>query len=1359
MTCLLVNVLWLFFLLGTPPASVDSWSLPLLTSDPHAVLAAANRYTPPDGADAFTLDYSVRVEIDPSGKMHRISRTVTRVLRVQGVETLRRVYVPWEAWRENRPKLAARVITSDGAAHLLDPATVTEAPTPGAAADAPAAVKILSAALPAVDVDSIIEVESDQSDREPAFAGRFGEITVASRYAVAHFSALVSAASPQTLQVDARGFAQVKQTRSQTAAAQSVAFDCSQIPPPANQPLAPPEVTLVPTIGFSTAPDWAAVARRYAGIIDKAAAPQTVTHPPPTADRLQTIEHIFEDIQKKVRSTPDWPGTDAYAPHTPAETLVKGQADSTDKAVLLIGKLAEVGIPARAALLSAAPHADVLPRLPGLEAFDRLLVYVPGDRPLWIDPAAEFTPPSRLPSADQGRLALIADSSTTDLVRTPASIAAENRETDTIEIQLHDGSAARLVAASEYRGAFEDLFRPAISAVANAGQDEKNNFQDRWARAARAERITSLDLGDPKNLLAPCRLQFVAQGYASSQITDEGGFIDLPGPASINFQQFAAFLQLAAQEQTVPGKPLSRKIDYYIPPPFIEETRYRIVPPPGYRLKEPPSFPLIALGPATLSSVLKTEADGSLSVAYTFTNPKSRYTPQEAAAILHDFQKLSGKAVLRLVLFNIAEEKIANGDLKEGIALLKQNAAAPSSNTNASLRLASAFAQVGARAEAVKLCENIIARDPKSAGAYARLAWAYTHDEFGRPFQPGMDLRAAEKAYLKAIELDPAEKSYPIQLAIIYTYDSAGVHYGKSARLDAAIEQLRQAGFDALAKYNAVNDYALALLIAKRYDDLKQFFLYSQAANADQAIKLAAIAASSGTADVLEEAQYLAPSTDKQKVLLLQTARYLLIARQFRPAAALLQTGASAPQSAAEIDLREIGRARNFDQTTLSKQPAVAAVQRLIAAVFDPIEPDDWKKLVVPEASNLSPIQLRAAFIPFAGGIRLAAAQTSNWPFIADVLTTALDFTAEGDDASGFRIRAAEPGNNAAPKTIAYVVKRNDDYLVLGLFGSAASSAEALANEENGNLAAARIWLNWAKDEFPPPMDKDPFAAFAFERFWPPAPAAGPAVVKTAAAILALNTAHFDQGMAALKQLRGQFADPELQNAIDAALAKALLARGQYADAVPLLEQLQTKWPNSESLVRSLIEALIESGHDTQASALIENLQRTEAGALDAQRLRARLFAHQAKFAEAAALDATICANAKATGFDWNDRAWLGLFTPIDPKLMRDAAEKALELTHGRNPSVLQTLAVVQASTGKLQDARANAYRLADQLGDSDEVLTVFGRIAEELDLRDIAAGYYRRVKKPQADTELSNYAFAQMRLRELAPAPARARN
>ena len=99
---------------------------------------------------------------------------------------------------------------------------------------------------------------------------------------------------------------------------------------------------------------------------------------------------------------------------------------------------------------------------------------------------------------------------------------------------------------------------------------------------------------------------------------------------------------------------------------------------------------------------------------------------------------------------------------------------------------------------------------------------------------------------------------------------------------------------------------------------------------------------------------------------------------------------------------------------------------------------------------------------------------------------------------------------------------------------------------------------------------------------------------------------------------------------------------------------------------------------------------------------------------------------------------------------MLASAQKAAELSQGRNPSVLQTLAVVQAGAGAVNDARANAYQLLNRSPDIDDLLTIFGRIAEQLDLPDVARDYYSRVKKRETDATPSNYDFARLRLEKM---------
>ena len=80
---------------------------------------------------------------------------------------------------------------------------------------------------------------------------------------------------------------------------------------------------------------------------------------------------------------------------------------------MLVAMLRAANVPAYVALLDAGTNEDVSSELPGMGMFDHAIVYVPGDRELWIDATDDYARLGQLPIADQNRLALIAKSGTT----------------------------------------------------------------------------------------------------------------------------------------------------------------------------------------------------------------------------------------------------------------------------------------------------------------------------------------------------------------------------------------------------------------------------------------------------------------------------------------------------------------------------------------------------------------------------------------------------------------------------------------------------------------------------------------------------------------------------------------------------------------------------------------------------------------------------------------------------------------------------------------------------------------------------------------------------------------------------------
>jgi hypothetical protein len=328
-----------------------------------------------------------------------------------------------------------------------------------------------------VDVDSIVETQLEESDREAVFPGaRLAQITADSPFSILHFRAVLEAPLGPELRFDTRSFPELKRSVSKQAGMQQIILDGSNIFPRPGDVLPAPETPSLPTVTFTNVGSWQALAQWYGTVIPRASG-QTANSGPPAAGRLSALEDAFEEMRNKVHDSGIGLGLSPYTLRSPAETLKKGVGDSKDEAVLLISKFAELGITAKAALISQASQPEVIPELPGIEAFNHVLIYVPGEHPLWIDPGAEFTPVSRLPALDQGRWALLIDPESKDLLRTPESSAAENRQVQTSHIRLRDDSDPQVTFTVESRGAFEDSLRPALDALVCGDKEQQERVK------------------------------------------------------------------------------------------------------------------------------------------------------------------------------------------------------------------------------------------------------------------------------------------------------------------------------------------------------------------------------------------------------------------------------------------------------------------------------------------------------------------------------------------------------------------------------------------------------------------------------------------------------------------------------------------------------------------------------------------------------------------------------------------------------------------------------------------------------------------------------------------------------------------
>jgi hypothetical protein len=145
--------------------AADTWALPLFSTAPGQVFDTAHAFPPPPGADLYLVDLRVDIRIDEAGRITETRSGVYHVLTEAGVQSLAKVSEPWRVWRQNKPEIQYRIITPDKQAHVLDPATITEAGLPGAN-EMYMDLKVLQAPLPAIVPGSVVEFSKTLSDRE-----------------------------------------------------------------------------------------------------------------------------------------------------------------------------------------------------------------------------------------------------------------------------------------------------------------------------------------------------------------------------------------------------------------------------------------------------------------------------------------------------------------------------------------------------------------------------------------------------------------------------------------------------------------------------------------------------------------------------------------------------------------------------------------------------------------------------------------------------------------------------------------------------------------------------------------------------------------------------------------------------------------------------------------------------------------------------------------------------------------------------------------------------------------------------------------------------------------------------------------
>lgn len=1372
--CVLAMVGVLFFaVVGSAADDGEIWSKTRFTVDGAALNKAASGASVKQGTDVVVLDEEDSYVFEADGKAVRTHYLIYKVLTQKGADGWDATSWEWEPWHEERPTMRARVITPDNAIHLLDAKTITDAPARDEEDKTYGDGRVLRAPLPAIAPGSIVEEEEVIRETAPFFGAGVVERRYFGRGVPVQRSKLVlDAPTSLPLRYATKMLPEVKQQKGETNGRTQIVFEQGAMEALEDgERYLPKDAPSEPVVTFSTGASWQNIAEGYGKVVEEKA----------TAKDVQTLVNgliagkttreekaaaVVQYLSREVRYTGVEFGDAAIVPHSPAETLKHKYGDCKDKATLAVAMLRAAGVTSYVALLNAGQRQDVDAEMPGMGVFDHAIVYAPGTPDLWIDATDEYARLGQLPRADQGRLALVARPESTALQTTPESTSQQNHVVEKREFYLAENGPARVVETTEPSGVFESEFR-ASYADANSKDSEKS-LKGYVANEYLSDKLAKWERSDPGDLSKPFQLVVEASSakraftYLDSSVVAirvESLYYRLPDELKQREKEPEKGTEEAKEK---PKKP--RTADYVLPLPFTYEWQYKIVPPLGFQVKPLPPDKKISLGPAMLTEEFASESDGTVRARFLFDTVKGRLTVAEATELRSKAAQLGEGAAL-FVYFEPTTQALMNqGKMREAFQasreLISQHPKeAVHHLQRAKLLLAAGMGQ-GARDEA----QAAVKLEPNSALAQKTLAEILEYDLVGRQYRRGSDYAGAEAAFRAAKKLDAEDREVVGNLAILLEYNHEGERYGPGAKMKEAVAEYQSLKEEQLGDIGLKNNLAFALFYAGEFAEAKK---NAESLNPQlNGIIVASEAALNGTEAGMAEARKRTGNETDLKGVLKGAGELLMRARKYPQAAELTAAGASGSNASNSIGLAAMLRKAQSHEGMKAENSPAGIVTQMFLTVLDPqVTMEKMSALYSRNAQKVlhksDPEEVEATLK--SGATLRRALSRSGFPadVMLDVVLPAMQVQVEGDDAMGYRVTLRPMGAN---KITMWVVKEDGRYKILdGSEKPNSVGLEILERLDAGNMAGAKVMLDWVREEEHLAGGDDPLAGFAFPRIWTKGREADAAQTRiAAAAILAQSKETARDSLPILEPARAAGKSDDGKLNLGVALLGAYRNLDDYEKLHALAQEMAKDHPESKRVFFDDEIALRGLGRFAEADALAQEMGKRLLDDADVQRAFIYTAVAHEDYATAHELGLKMIAASKAEASDMNSVAWNALFTSKVEQQDVDTAVKGSQLNPNSNAGILHTLGCLYAEIGKTKEAREVLIQAMDQLNLEEpdpNYWYAFGRIAEQYGENEVAIADYERVKKPGKAALLprSSYRLAQMRLAAMRSAGARA--
>jgi tetratricopeptide (TPR) repeat protein/transglutaminase-like putative cysteine protease len=1243
----------------------------------------------------------------------------------------------WQPWRQERPSIRARVVTSDGREVQLDEKTVSESPLTALGIDTFGDGRLLRAPLPALAGGSVVEIETIVKDSSSLFSrGLSLTATVGKEVPVLRSSVTIETPTAMPLKFEVLALPNATTTDEITGGKRIVTISVGKLDPVDMSKVFPASGdNRRPRVSFSTAASWRDVADGYVqatnGVVDPSAVAAVAKEAVGDAsNREQIVDRILQKVQHTIRYSAVQLGEAAIVPTAPSETLKLQYGDCKDQAALLVAMLRASGVDAFMALLRAGPDPDVNPNLPGFGEFDHAIVYVSGATPMWLDSTTRFSRAGELPIADQGRLALIIKPDTTELVRTPEFVS---RVVETQEVFLSERGPGRIIETREFSGSEEINARALHNEISVA--DFQSALDKMSSQVFQAKSVRNLNRPDPSDFSAPYKIQFELEGTEN---------------ASTSGNQAAVFILLASLiEETgfasVNGLDEALYADgVNLPERVARQWSYHIVPPAGYTLGEIPAGKATKMGPATLSQEFTALNDGTVTGTILFDSGKRNYTAAEFAELEKGLNKvLNDSDPVLTVSFDLTAQKLLeDGKVAEALREFRRLIALHPNEAVHHSQIARALINLGMGELARQEARRAVELDPESAYAFDTLGAILETDLIGRRWKSGFELEQARDAYRKAVELTPEDDTIRGDLAISLEVDAKGTRYAPDVDLKPVIEQYKMFKQKPDETSSLQRNLPYALFRTGNFNQLRT-------ASTPADIRIAAIAASDGVAPAVREAGKL--TGDARAKALSDASSMLLLHRLYSESAGLLKAangGSNSP--AATNQASQLERTRKFEDLPMPESDPASIARRVMARIIAGDHGPGLKALL--SASGQDELR-RNPDLSF-GAVRLFPVNLTDMPStpnqtVVDLYMSAIESSHDGDDKGGYRVELLL-AQNSHPKHL-FVVSENGQYRVLSAGrGDFAAAREALQRIDKGEVDSARRWIDWITDEQQSVLNGDVgiIVADAFDVVWNTGIHKDRDRMRYAAATALCLSPDDAARILPILQEGVTKNTGEVRKALAVAYAATLMTLKRYDESVAAgLKALQSD-PHSD-VIQVVAQSMMELDHLDDLLKLLKDNLKNSNHPIWIQQSIAAIDVRQGNFPEAEKELRNISA-AHDLNID-TQILWLSQYHAAVTAEDVARAQNFVDSRRSNDPFGLRTLAALKAEIGNPTEAlELLKQALNASRGDvSTDDWYILGRIYEQFGESESAIAAYRRVTPPERSPLVvsSAYALAQKRL------------